>query len=313
MVNEKTLMDEGGFMEYRKKQEADHMANVQERDSVMDSLVTVELNITELCNRKCPFCPRIDPDIYPNRNLNMSLETAEKVARNLAEIDSRCRISFSGFGEPLLHPAFPDIIRAFRTCLPNNAIETNTNGDKLTVAVIRGLYGAGLTTMYVNCYDGPEQVRQFTDLFKGARIEVSRYKLRRHWSEDKTTDFGLVLNNRSGTVDLKISGAESPTFPLARKCFYPFYKMLVDWNGNVLFCSNDWGRVIVVGSVHESSIQDIWLSEKMLDIRKRLMVGDRLHSPCNTCSVNGTLHGKSSFQQILKYYVDKGLLGNPTP
>ena len=28
----------------------------------------VELNVNELCNRTCVFCPRVDPKIYPNLN-----------------------------------------------------------------------------------------------------------------------------------------------------------------------------------------------------------------------------------------------------
>ena len=36
----------------------------------------VELNVNELCNRTCVFCPRVDPKIYPNLNLHMDLELA---------------------------------------------------------------------------------------------------------------------------------------------------------------------------------------------------------------------------------------------
>ena len=32
-------------------------------------------------------------------------------------------------------------------------------------------------------------------------------------------------------------------------CYYPFYKLFVDWNGDVLFCSNDWGKEHVVGNL----------------------------------------------------------------
>ena len=32
----------------------------------------ISINPTELCTRRCEFCPRADPNVYPNRNLNMS-------------------------------------------------------------------------------------------------------------------------------------------------------------------------------------------------------------------------------------------------
>ena len=47
----------------------------------------IDLNITELCNRKCVFCPRIDDAVYPNQNLHMSTKLASKIAAELKELD----------------------------------------------------------------------------------------------------------------------------------------------------------------------------------------------------------------------------------
>ena len=46
--------------------------NPQKMTVSMDDTV-VELNTTELCNRKCPFCPRVDPKTYPNQNIHMDV------------------------------------------------------------------------------------------------------------------------------------------------------------------------------------------------------------------------------------------------
>ena len=35
----------------------------------------IELNINELCNRVCPFCPRANPEKYPNQNIKGSVIT----------------------------------------------------------------------------------------------------------------------------------------------------------------------------------------------------------------------------------------------
>ena len=58
----------------------------------------IEINITELCNRMCSFCPRAHG--YPNLNLNMSVETAVQI-KNQAKgfVDT---IHIVGRGEPLL-------------------------------------------------------------------------------------------------------------------------------------------------------------------------------------------------------------------
>ena len=34
----------------------------------------VELNINEICNRTCPFCPRANPKQYPNQNIHMDIQ-----------------------------------------------------------------------------------------------------------------------------------------------------------------------------------------------------------------------------------------------
>jgi len=55
------------------------------------------------------FCPRHDPKVYQNRNLHMSLETAEIIAKKLGEEDYRGKISFTGFSETYLNKNFFDI------------------------------------------------------------------------------------------------------------------------------------------------------------------------------------------------------------
>lgn len=270
-------------LDHRKKQEQSHIFDADP----MSSLVTVEMNITELCNRKCVFCPRVDPKVYPNRNLHMHEGTVASVASELNRLGLMSRISFSGFGEPLLHPRFAELIATARL-YTNNTIECNTNGDKLTPAKIKELFEAGMTWLYVNMYDGPEQIPLFQSMFREAGEK--RYKLRPHWIESH----GLTLNNRSGTL----AGHNAAK----GRCHYPFYKMLVDWNGDVLFCSNDWGRKIKVGNVLERGLREIWLSPRMKEIRLELSNGDRSRDPCNACSVAGTLSGKPSHDLLMEHY-----------
>lgn len=289
------------FLKHRKAQEEAHIARVGETVDPMASLISVEMNITELCNRVCEFCPRVDPEIYPNRDLSMDLDVSRKVTADLAGFGYNGRISFSGYGESLLNEQLADHIRIFRTALPESFIETNTNGDKLTLALIHELFEAGISALYVNLYDGPEQIDEFTNLFAEAGMGQEHYKLRPHWL-GSAEDFGLTLNNRAGIMD----NAEVGLVPLERgikgRCHYPFYKMFVDWNGDVLFCANDWGRNIIVGNVMKNSVGEIWMSEKMRDIRLRLSCGDRGFNPCNKCDVGGTLHGQFSFDHLMSFY-----------
>ena len=295
-----TAVDQYDFLEHRRGQEQKHWQRKKGTLTELDSILTVEVNTTELCNRTCVFCPRHDPKVFPNRNLHLTIKGATTIAEELADNGFRGKISFSGFGENLLNPDFIEIVKVFRYNLPYATLECNTNGDKLDIDYVNGLYKSGLDLLYINLYDGIEQMEHFDTMMADARVHEDQYRYRMHWGDFEK--HGLILNNRSGVVDWV--GVEDDTVEnlKGKPCHYPFYKMFVDWNGDVLFCSNDWGREHVVGNLLSMSLHDVWFSKPMTKIRKRLMKGDRSKSPCNKCSVDGSLFGKQSFDIVKEYY-----------
>lgn len=289
--------DKATFLEHRKIQEASHFKRNTHGTGLIKTLLTVEINTTELCNRKCVFCPRFDETVFPNRNLNMSPAAAALIAERLSDAQYAGKISFSGFGENFLNPEFPEIVHIFCKKLPHATIECNTNGDKLTPALIDQVFGNGLDLLYINLYDGPDQMAEFEQMI--APEIQDRVKYRVHW-DDK--EHGLILNNRSGRITW--TGQDDGEIEKLRgqPCHYPFYKMFVDWNGDVLFCSNDWGREQVVGNLIQDTLEDVWFSKAMAKIRKRLAKGDRSSSPCNQCNVKGVLFGAESFRILNEHY-----------
>jgi len=281
--------DKNTFLDYRRVQEQCHVERT-DADDPMSSLLTVEINTTELCNRRCVFCPRYDSSVYPNRNLHMSVALAETIGDRLAAAEYRGKVSFSGFGENLLNKRFPEIVSAMRKRLPQCLFECNTNGDFLDSDAAERLFASGLDRLYINLYDGADQIEKFDRIM--AQFDADAYHYRIHHSQK---DFGLHLNNRGGSITW-LGLAEGAVENLKGKpCHYPFYKMFVDWNADVLFCSNDWGREIVVGNLATQSLKQVWLGELINRIRRRLMRGDRSSKPCAGCSVDGQLFGKPSF------------------
>ena len=292
-----TINNQDTFLAHRKAQEKSHFKKT-DGSCPLDSILTIELNTTELCNRRCVFCPRHSPEVYPNRNLHMTVRTAESICISLADAEYQGKISFSGYSENLMNPDFADIVSVFRTHLPDCTIECNTNGDYLSTVYVENLFSKGLDLLYINLYDGAHQIEHFDEMMQSFSEE--KYKYRMHWSQK---DHGLILNNRSGTIDwigIEDSDVESLQ---GKPCHYPFYKMFVDWNGDVLFCANDWGKEHVVGNIAHQSLWDVWMSSPLRRIRRRLIKGNRTQSPCDKCSVDGTLFGKPSFE-ILKKYED---------
>ena len=72
------------------KQVSEHLAYRNDRLKKMDltnpkllGLAAIEINPTELCNRKCSFCPRHDSNLYPNRNLHIEINTIQNLNTQL--------------------------------------------------------------------------------------------------------------------------------------------------------------------------------------------------------------------------------------
>lgn len=282
------------FLQRRQEYEQKYFDSITD-NSVLRSISVVDVNSTELCNRTCVFCPRHDPKVFPNRNLRMTTSGATIIAKKLKDIDYKGTIAISGFGENLLNPDINGIIKAFRKYNPESFIECNTNGDPLTGEKAKRLIESGLSCLNVNLYDGEEQIEKFNVMLKD--IDPEKYKLRAHW---RTDDYGIIYNNRSGMV--KWFKRDDFNDVKNKPCYYPFYKLFVDWNGDVLFCANDWGRVRVVGNLMQQSIKEVWMCKEMQKVRLTLAEGKRDLKPCNTCNVNGTLLGKTSFDILMKHY-----------
>jgi radical SAM protein with 4Fe4S-binding SPASM domain len=243
----------------------------------------VDINATELCTRRCKFCPRGDPARYPNQNLNIHIDLCRKIADELRTYDFHGSVIFCGYGEPLLHKNIVDLIGVFGKSVH---IEMVTNGDKLTVPLLKELYSAGLNVAVISLYDGPHQVDYFKEMFAEAGLSEEHYFLRDRWYS-ANEDYGLFLTNRAGTVQ---SGCQRDVVVEA-PCYYTAYFLLIDWNGDIMLCTQDWNKKVKFGNVHEQSLLEVWKSENMTRFRRPLVQGERKLPPCSNCNVLGTLHG----------------------
>ena len=168
------------------------------------------------------------------------------------------------------------------------------------------LFKAGLDTIKISLYDGPHQIELFDNIKRDLELSDNQYIVRkRYLGPDKS--FGITISNRAGSVSLKNDAFELKALeePLKQPCYYPFYKVLIDHNGDVLMCSNDWKKEKPMGNLSKESLLEIWSNKKFLDLRKKLLNSDRNHKPCNVCDVNGILNGKKSFENWKNYFSQK--------
>ncbi len=254
----------------------------------------VELSLIDVCNRKCIFCPKSDTSIAPDTFQKMSRSIIDEIHDQLLEIKYKGTISLCGYGEPLLHKDIEYIVKKLSNV---SSVEIVTNGDVLSSKRLQELYISDVSKVLVSMYDGPEQITKFNEMTKRANVPEDMVILRDRWY-DKYNDFGVKLTNRAGTISV----GEQENVGKYTHCFYPTYQFLIDWNGDIFLCPQDWHRRVSMGNMMQQSIFEIWTGKILTEYRKNLLKGKRCSSPCNSCNANGTLLGKEHASAWKKIY-----------
>jgi len=254
----------------------------------------IELSIIDVCNRTCKFCPKSDSNIAPDTYQKMEKPLITKLCKDLNDMGFKGSVVLCGYGEPMLHK---DVYKICDQISKVAFVEVVTNGDTLNSKNIKKLYTANANKLLISMYDGPEQRKKFNEMTKEADVPKDFVILRDRW-HDETKDYGLKLTNRTGTIDIGIQ----EEVKINAKCFYPSYQMLIDWNGDIFLCPQDWQRRITMGNMMQKNLFSIWTDKIIERYRKKLLQGDRDISPCNKCNAEGTILGKNHASAWSKIY-----------
>lgn len=254
----------------------------------------IELSIIDACNRDCSFCPKSDPKIAPNSYQRMNMVLIDKICKELKEIHYKGSVVLCGYGEPMLHK---DINLICKKLSEVSFVEVVTNGDPLSPKKIKALYNNNVNKLLVSMYDGKHQIKKFNEMAEEAGVPDDFVILRDRWYDEKK-DYGLKLTNRTGTINI----GDQEEIGKYKKCFYPSYQFLIDWNGDVFLCPQDWQRRITMGNVMQEHIFTIWDSKIMNKFRKNLIHGKRIDSPCTLCNAEGTVLGIKHAKAWSKIY-----------
>ena len=254
----------------------------------------VELSLIDVCNRKCTFCPKVDEKIAPDTHQKMTRKIIDEIHDQLLEINFSGTISLCGYGEPLLHKDISYIVKKLSNV---SKVEIITNGDVLSSKRLQELYLAKVSKVLVSMYDGPDQIEKFKEMTKKANVPDDLVILRDRWY-DKYNDFGVKLTNRAGTIQT----GDQENIGKYSNCYYPTYQFLIDWNGNVYLCPQDWQRKVSMGNVMQESIKKIWTGPIITKFRKNLILGNRCDNPCKDCNADGTLLGKNHAKKWSEIY-----------
>jgi radical SAM protein with 4Fe4S-binding SPASM domain len=254
----------------------------------------IELSIIDVCNRSCIFCPKSNQSIAPNTYQRMQLVLIDKLVKDLEEINYKGSVVLCGYGEPMLHK---EVNKISKKLAKVSFVEVVTNGDTLNSNKIKELYDNNVNKLLISMYDGPQQIEKFKKMTLESKVPENFVILRDRWY-DKKKDYGLKLTNRTGTIDIGTQ-EKLGTFD---KCYYPSYQLLIDWNGDIFLCPQDWQRRITMGNIMQQSLFDIWTGKIFEKYRKNLLQGKRCDNPCALCNAEGTILGKNHAEEWGKIY-----------
>lgn len=268
---------------------------------------------TNACNLKCAMCPQSSGE--PFQRGFMEFDLFRKIIDEAKDFVYDVNLHHSG--ESLLHPRIIEMIAyAKRAGLYTRL---HTNATKLDAGMAHGILEAGLDFLSFS-FDGYDKAT-YEQIRKGAHFErtlenIVNFLLLKH-AQGRGRPFTIfeVINFSEKTDDTARQQAFQEVFtglPLDKfvvksahnwggtygadgkplhpeqycPCTFPWYALVVFWNGNVSPCPQDFFNHLHLGNLREPRIRDVWHGPQLARLREKMKRRDYadLH-PCATCDM----------------------------
>jgi radical SAM protein with 4Fe4S-binding SPASM domain len=258
------------------------------------------------CNAACIMCP------YPTLQRQKGVMSAEvhkmivdKVKAWGAPISS---ISHAGMGEPLIDRTIHEKVVYEKSVFPDAKVAVFSNASALESKRAQQLFDARLDVysvslnafskgVYEKVMKLPfertlDNLHRFMEMNqergKPIQFNVSLVPTEEH-SDDEIAKFREYWTPLAHNVIVppRISWGNYQDLGLRKKqypCRYVWDVLLVDWDGTVAMCCEDYETKFPLGNLTEKSPQEIWNSKMFQDQRRRQVDGDfGVPSICVNC------------------------------
>ena len=282
----------------------------------------IRIGPTNRCTAQCMYCPR--EHIHKKGSGYMDFSMYEDLIA-WAKKNSVKEISFALFGEPLLHPRFFEMLdlakaSGLKLRVSSNAIIMSKEKAKRLLDLELDAMEMSLDGYEQSEYEKGKMVKQYEKAKKNIEYLLTEAKKRgskttynihfvdagyvsaknkrkfvSYWSKQLEglkydTSFYYEPHNWAGTrndLALKLSFFDRllMKFELKKPCIY-IKGINIDWNGNVIICTNDPTEEAVIGNIKDSSLEDIYNGEKRMKYLSAHESGDFRDLNCGVCSVN---------------------------
>jgi radical SAM protein with 4Fe4S-binding SPASM domain len=274
----------------------------------------VYLEISNICNVQCSFCPVVDKD---KKLMDVAeFESALKEVAPLAEI-----VCLHLLGEPLAHPKFSEILdvcERYNTQidLTTNGILIKRHGERIINSRCIRQVNFSLQAFKDNFPDRDidpflQPIFEFTKSAHALRPELYiNYRLWNQQSNDSDNEdvflkiescFNVTVNRNVETGAIKSkniwnrlylhfdSRFEWPSFSLPHqgtrgRCYGTVNHIGIHADGTVVPCCLDKSGVINLGNVKEQTLHDILQSERFTKMRDGFLNEVLVEDFCQHCS-----------------------------
>ena len=210
----------------------------------------ISVEISTYCNRKCSYCPNYNyetPKLYADGNI------VYKAIDYLAELNYSGWISFSFYNEPTLDERLITFIKYANNKIPKATIMTFSNGDFLNIEKTKEYKDAGVDQFIITIHDkNPDKLfAKLSEIQKeiGASFYIQILKPEN-------------LQTRAGEIKIKTSKP-------FKYCDF-IRNPVIDKDGNMLICCNDYFRKNKMGNIMEKPLLEIWNKSEYKSLRKEL-------------------------------------------
>lgn len=295
------------------------IAHALRTERVAHPPLLVNLEPTNLCNLRCPFCPvsQTDQQFNVSQRGLMRPSVFERIATQIAPF--RPLVAINMGGESTLHKALPGMIR--RLSDVGCYVFLDTNATKLDAEKSRAIIGSGLREI-VMCFDGEGDSETYESMRKGARFAETIENIRNFlalWHAAAAPKPKAIVKNiryyRPGEPLCPAPGvverfADQPPsvyratwadyWPahhqekLAHQydvepfggepepCTNLWKKLAISWDGRVYACCLDLERTEQIGDLMQETIWEIWNGAPMRRLRR--LHRQRRHAEVPLCS-----------------------------
>lgn len=289
----------------------------------LETPYSVEIDVCSVCNFACSFCFHADTAEIRRSGIRfgrMEMGLFEKILGDLRAFPEKIKkVRLFEFGEPLLHPQLPEMIRAARDAGVSEHVEITTNGSLLTERLNLELVAAGLSQ--INISVSGVTARQYREVSR-ARVDMDGFlatlgHLYDHRegmhiyiklgddgtlaAEDEQAFYRLfgdlcdeIYVERLSPIwrDTDVNdgmecavGAYGQALAPKDVCPLIFTRMVINPDGVVVACCVDWKRQYVVGDLTRETAYDVWNGAALRDLQARHLRRERTELElCRDCT-----------------------------